>query len=131
MSGHDSFLDPVEPRVAAAFALRLYAVGTAPGDAGGLIGFGAELASRLDALACMQRWETGTPFLGRTQGVERLGDVLRIVCATTLRQGEAPLGVVFTTLIAARRPEIAIAPPDAPVPETWTMLLGPDGLVDY
>ena len=62
-------------------------------------------------------------YPGVTGGVERAGIASRLVLACTARdeRGER-LGVVFTTLIAGRAPYVAVAPPDAPIPETWAPL---------
>ena len=63
------------------------------------------------------------PYPGVTAGVERAGVASRLVLAcTACDERGARLGVVFTTLIAGRAPYVAVAPPDAPIPETWAPL---------
>lgn len=109
----------------AAFALRLRAFGTVPSEEAALLRFAGELGSRLAALAREERWEAIPPFLGRTRGIERAGETTRLVCAAELRAVDGPLGVVFTTLIAGRRPEVAVAPPGTPIAEDWTSRIAP------
>jgi hypothetical protein len=122
--GDDVFLDPVEPRLTAAFALRLAASGTAPLEASRLLAFAHMLGERFTAVAVAQGWSVEPPFLGATPGLERIDGILRLVFAARIeRTNGQPLGVGFTTIIAGRRPEIAVAPPGAPIPSGWSALI--------
>lgn len=46
------------------------------------------------------------------------GRRLVLACGALVEDGTL-CGVVFTTLIAARGPRVAVAPPLAPIPATW------------
>ena len=88
-----------------------------------------ELAERLgeangsDARAHAVRF--APPYPGVTGGVEALGGGVRLVLAcVALERGGAPLGTVFTSLIAGRAPLVAVAPPGAPMPDGWSTLPG-------
>lgn len=62
-------------------------------------------------------------YPGVTAGVEWTGDAVRLVLACTARDVDGEeLGVVFTTLIAGRAPYAAVAPPGAPIPQSWRPL---------
>jgi hypothetical protein len=45
-----------------------------------------------------------------------------VLACAALAQDGARAGVVFTTLIAARAPQVAVAPPSAPIPPAWRTL---------
>jgi hypothetical protein len=67
------------------------------------------------------RFEPSYP--GVTEGVESASGTLRLVLACTAYTSEGkPLGVVFTTLIAGRRPQVSVAPVEAHVPREWQEL---------
>src|SRR5215208_4313624 len=67
------------------------------------------------------RFEPSHP--GLTAGVESAGGTLRLVLAcTAYTSEEKPLGVVFTTLIPGRRPQVSVAPIEARVPRGWQEL---------
>ena len=60
-------------------------------------------------------------YPGVTVGTEatRSGGLrLVLACRAFGREGTA-LGVVFTTLIPGRLPQVSVAPPVAPIPEGW------------
>lgn len=62
-------------------------------------------------------------FPGATGGVEELRAGRRIVLACAVRDaGGAPAAVAFTTLIAGRAPQVAVAPAEAPIPAGWTAI---------
>jgi hypothetical protein len=124
MSGHDEvFLDPVEPRLTAAFALRLAVPGPAPSEPGEFVTFARGVGERFAAVANANGWSLEPPFPGRTPGLECIDGVFRLVFAARISGTDgAPLGVAFTTLIAGRRPEVGVAPPQTPIPEDWTAL---------
>jgi hypothetical protein len=62
-------------------------------------------------------------YPGVTAGVQEAGGRRRLVlaCAALARDG-ARAGVVFTTLIAARAPQVTVAPATAPIPPAWRTL---------
>jgi hypothetical protein len=63
------------------------------------------------------------PYPGVTAGVESAGSSLRLVLACSAGEHEeSPLGVVFTTLIPGRLPQVSVAPIEAHIPEKWRPL---------
>lgn len=103
-----------------AFALRLAVPGAAPSNPGELIAFAHALGERFAAVAAAHGWSVEPPFLGVTPGLERIDGVLRLAFAVRIdAAGGEPLGVAFTTIIAGRRPEIGVAPPETPIPPEW------------
>ena|SRR5215218_7235619 len=62
------------------------------------------------------RFEPSYP--GLTPGPEAVRDGLRIVLACRAFD-RGPLGVVFTTLIPGRLPQVSVAPVEAGIPEEW------------
>jgi hypothetical protein len=60
-------------------------------------------------------------YPGVTAGVQQAGGRRRLVlaCAAVAHDGAA-VGVVFTALIAARAPQVTVAPATAPIPAGWT-----------
>jgi hypothetical protein len=42
-----------------------------------------------------------------------------VLACRAFNQEEKPLGVVFTTLIPGRLPQVSVAPVDAGIPEEW------------
>jgi hypothetical protein len=59
------------------------------------------------------------PYPGLTAGPEQVRGGYRIVLACRAFDQEEPLGVVFTTLIPGRLPQVSVAPIEAGVPEEW------------
>jgi len=63
------------------------------------------------------------PFPGATAGVEEARGFHRLVLAcTALDARREPVHVVFTTLIAGRRPLVSVAPLEARIPQDWRPL---------
>jgi hypothetical protein len=62
------------------------------------------------------------PYPGVTAGVQHVGGGLRLLlaCCASDRDGE-PLGVIFTTLIPSRPPQVSVAPISTPIPEEWRL----------
>lgn len=62
-------------------------------------------------------------YPGVTAGVEVVRGRLRLLlaCCAYDRDGR-PFGVVFTTLIPGRPPQVSVAPADTPIPEGWEPL---------
>ena len=79
------------------------------------------LARRLGALAPRLERAHGVRFdpryPGVTAGVELVAGGPRLVLAcAAVDAGGVRVGVVFTTLIAGRSPQVTVAPPEAPMP---------------
>ncbi len=65
------------------------------------------------------------PYPGLTAGPEAVGGGSRIVLACrAFDDEERPLGVVFTTLIPGRLPQVSVAPTEAGIPEDWRPAAG-------
>jgi hypothetical protein len=65
-------------------------------------------------------------YPGATAGPEVVEGGLRLVLAcTAFNHDGAPLGVVFTTLIPGRFPQVSVAPVGARIPEGWQPLSEP------
>lgn len=125
-------------RLALAAALRRHAVRRAgaervPADASGadLERLARALGEGLATLERAHRVAFSPPYPGASAGVEDTPAGPRIVLATQVRVREAEalarrpteaLGVAFTALIPGRAPEVALAPPTAPVPPGWRPL---------
>ena len=60
------------------------------------------------------------PYPGVTAGPQSVGGTgrLLLVCKAFAHAG-APVGTVFTTLIAGRPPQVSVAPAGASIPEGW------------
>lgn len=59
------------------------------------------------------------PYPGVTAGPEAVGGGLRLVLACAASDAMGTLGIVFTTLIPGRAPQVSVAPAVTPVPEDW------------
>ena len=82
-------------------------------------------------LACGVSEEAGTierayrlrfdpPYPGVTAGPQSVGGTPRLILACSVRDRVGtPIGVVFTTLIAGRPPQVSVAPAGASIPEGW------------
>ena len=70
------------------------------------------------------RFEPSYP--GLTAGPEAVGGGSRLVLACRAFDAEGrPLGVVFTTLIPGRLPQVSVAPAGAGIPKDWRPVAGP------
>jgi hypothetical protein len=77
----------------------------------------------LNLVARKQRWTPVPAFPGTSVGIERVGSTVRLVCATQLKTEEGErFGVAFLTVVAGRRPQISVAPPDTVIPADWREL---------
>jgi hypothetical protein len=66
------------------------------------------------------RFEPAYP--GVTAGPESVARTSRLLLACNVRDRDgAPVGVVFTTLIAGRSPQVSVAPPGADIPRDWRL----------
>ena len=60
------------------------------------------------------------PYPGVTAGPQSVGGTPRLILACSVRDRVGtPIGVVFTTLIAGRPPQVSVAPAGASIPEGW------------
>ncbi|HWI45843.1 MAG TPA: hypothetical protein VNT12_06700 [Rubrobacter sp.] len=60
------------------------------------------------------------PYPGVTAGPQSVGGTPRLMLACSVRDRVGtPIGVVFTTLIAGRPPQVSVAPAGASIPEGW------------
>ena len=60
------------------------------------------------------------PYPGVTAGPQSVGGTPRLILACSVRDRVGtPIGVVFTTLIADRPPQVSVAPAGASIPEGW------------
>lgn len=106
-------------------AIRALGADAVPADAqpAALVELARALAGHAGAEQRAHRVRLRPDYPGLTAGVERAGGAARLVLACSASdEGGAPLGVVFTTLIAGRPPYVAVAPPGAPVPPDWRRL---------
>jgi hypothetical protein len=66
------------------------------------------------------RFEPAYP--GVTAGPESVARTSRLLLACNVRDRDgAPVGVVFTTLIAGRSPQVSVAPPGADISRDWRL----------
>jgi hypothetical protein len=93
-------------------------------DEAGLLELACRLAAHARPVerAHALRFEPGYP--GRTGGVEAPGGTPRLVLACLAVDERSPVGVVFTTLIAGRPPQVTVAPPSASIPREWSSVFG-------
>jgi hypothetical protein len=89
-------------------------------NAGDLLALARSLRTRMEHAERVHRISFDPPYPGVTSGVEAVGGGLRLLlaCRASDRDGRQ-LGVVFTTLIPGRSPQVSLAPAGAPVPEEW------------
>jgi hypothetical protein len=94
-------------------------------DAGELLAVARRLGEGFASLQKRYRLRFEPPYPGLTAGPERVRGGSRIVLACRAFDDERPLGVVFTTLIPGRPPQVSVAPPETPVPEGWRTVTEP------
>lgn len=128
----DPTLDLEARRLFTSAALTTHAVRSLEGrlPAGGEARDLLVLAQRLGAGTDPVRRRYGLSFEpsypGLTAGPEAVGGGPRLVLACRASDAEGrPLGVVFTTLIPGRLPQVSVAPPRAGIPEDWRPVAGP------
>jgi hypothetical protein len=122
----DSELDLETRRLYLSAALTAQAVRSigrrvsADSDAGDLLALARDLGGQMEHAGRVHRISFEPLYPGVTAGVEAVGGGLRLllVCRASDRD-RRQLGVVFTTLIPGRSPQISVAPAGAPVPEKW------------
>ena len=83
-----------------------------------LLAQGRRLGEEVGHLERRYRLRFEPPYPGVTVGVEAAGSGIRLVLSCAARDPEGwPLGVVFTTLIPGRLPQVSVAPVGARVPQ--------------
>ena len=125
----DPTLDLQAQRLMVATALTTQASrclrGRVAADSGAedLLALAHRLAEEIDPLERRYGIRFEPSYPGVSAGVKSAGGALRLVLACTAFTGEGkPLGVVFTTLISGRRPQVSVAPVEAYVPSGWQRL---------
>ena len=128
----DPILDLEARRLFASTALTTYALRSLGGRvaaesiAEDLLALAHRLGEEADLLERRYRLRFEPSYPGVTAGVEGAGGGLRLVLACMARDlEEQPLGVVFTTLIPGRLPQVSVAPVEARVPVEWRPLADP------
>ena len=122
----DPALDLEARRLFVSAALTTHAVRSLGGrlpaecDAGDLLILARRLGEGMGPVHRRYRLRFEPPYPGLTAGPEAVGGGSRIVLACRAFDGEGrQLGVVFTTLIPGRLPQVSVAPPRAGIPENW------------
>lgn len=94
----------------------------AESDAAGLLGLARLLGEGAEIIQRRHRLRFDPPYPGATAGPEvvRGGSRLVLACAVLdFRDGEAHIGIAFTTLIPGRPPQVSVAPMEAGIPGGW------------
>jgi hypothetical protein len=122
----DPALDLEARRLFVSAALTTHAVrsldGRLPADAEAqdLLALSRRLGAGMTSIQRRYRLRFEPPYPGLTAGPEAVGEGYRIVLACrAFDHEERPLGVVFTTLIPGRLPQVSVAPAEAGIPEDW------------
>ena len=124
----DPILDLESRRLFVSAALTTYAarsIGRLPAgaEAPDLLALARRLGGGMGTFGQRHGLHFEPPYPGLTEGPERLRAGTRIVLACrAVDREEKPLGVVFTTLIPGRLPQVSVAPTEADIPEEWGSL---------
>ena len=95
---------------------------TAASSAGELLDLARSLNEGAGAVERTYRLRFEPVYPGVTAGPQSIGGTSRLLLACNVRdRGGTPVGVVFTTLIAGRPPQVSVAPPGAGIPEGWRL----------
>ncbi len=94
-------------------------------DAGRLLAVARRLGEGVAPVQRRYRLRFEPPYPGLTTGPERLRGGSRIVLACRAFDEERPLGVVFTTLIPGRLPQVSVAPAETGISEEWRPVTDP------
>ena len=95
-------------------------------DAGNLLDEARRLGEGIVPVQGRYRLRFEPPYPGLTAGPEQVRGGCRIVLACrAFDHEERPLGVVFTTLIPGRLPQVSVAPPQAGIPQGWRPVTEP------
>ena len=122
----DPALDLEARRLFVSAALTTHAVRSlggrlpADGEARDLLDLARRLGAGIISIQQRYRLSFDPAYPGLTAGAETVGGGPRIVLACgAFDHEQRPLGVVFTTLIPGRLPQVSVAPAEAGVPEDW------------
>ena len=124
----DTPLDLEARRLFVSTALAAHAVRRLGGrvnagsDAQDLLALARRLSEEMGSVERRYRLRFDPPYPGVTAGPEEVvggGRRLLLACTASDDEGAPPLGVVFTTLIPGRLPQVSVAPVEARIPEGW------------
>ena len=88
-----------------------------------LVALARGLAKGMATVERAHRVRLEPAYPGATAGVEQLASGPRLVLgARAIMADGRPLGVVYTTLIPGRAPQVAVAPAEASIPPGWIPL---------
>ena len=124
----DPTLDLEARRLFVSAALTTHAVRSTRGrlpansDAGDLLAWARRLGEEITPVQQRHRLRFEPPYPGLTAGPEQLraGPRMVLACRALHQEEEKPPGVVFTTLIPGRLPQVSVAPTEAGIPEEWS-----------
>jgi hypothetical protein len=93
---------------------------SADSEVGDLLALARNLGTQTEQVERTHHLFFEPSYPGVTGGVETVGGGLRLLlaCRASDHDGE-PLGVVFTTLIPGRLPQVSVAPVGTPIPGEW------------
>jgi hypothetical protein len=92
-------------------------------DARDLLALAQDLVMEMERFEHAHSLSFEPPYPGVTAGVQNVGGGLRLLLACRVSACDGgPLGVVFTTLIPGRPPQVSVAPAGTPIPEEWRLL---------
>jgi hypothetical protein len=87
---------------------------------GELLDLGCGVGEEAGTIERAYRLRFDPPYPGVTAGPQSVGGTSRLMLACSVRDRVGtPIGVVFTTLIAGRPPQVSVAPAGASIPEGW------------
>ncbi|GAC1415294.1 MAG: hypothetical protein NVSMB6_17610 [Burkholderiaceae bacterium] len=122
----DSSLEPEARRLVLAAALtgrtRRALAGRVPvaSTASELVALARQLGEQLASFERSHGLRYMPAYPGITAGPQSIGDNVRLVLACAVYQADGtPLGVVLTSLITGRFVQVAVAPPETPLPSHW------------
>jgi hypothetical protein len=124
----DPMLEPEARRLFVATALSTQALRrlgghiVADSDATDLLGEARRLGEEADAIERKYRLRFDPAYPRVTAGAETVKGGLRLVLACTVFDQDSPVGVVFTSLIPGRSPQVSVAPVEAHIPNGWRPL---------
>ena len=92
-------------------------------DAKDLIALARRLSEETNVVERAYHISFDLPYPGITAGPQSAGEGLRLLLACrALDSHGVPIGVVFTTLIPGRAPQVSVAPSEAIIPKDWRPL---------
>ena len=88
-----------------------------------LLSLARELGSQTERIERTHRLSFEPSYPGVTAGVEVVRGGLRLLLACRASDSDGqPLGVIFTTLIPGRPPQVSVAPAGTPIRAAWRSL---------